>query len=330
MERVGLIGLGLVGAQRLQALRALESERKVEIVGFVDPNVEPECGPLLPPSYPDLSALLDADLDCLIISTPHDVAVDILRRCLPTGVRTLVEKPLGRSGAEANALLGYCVSEEQLFVGFNYRFLAGVGALLADVQDGLFGALISMSMVFGHGGAPGDEQTWKLDPRRAGSGCLLDPGIHLLNLLGLVAGSDIDVERAIRWSGFWNTGIDEEAHLLLASPRVPIVSLQLSLVRWRSTFRIEVHGVDGYGIVEGRGRSYGPQSYRRGRRWGWRDCETQAASEELVVSRAEDDSFARELDVLLGSAPSAVGVCGAREAVDTMRLFDRCMESLDG
>ena len=134
----------------------------------------------------------------------------------------LIEKPMGRDAGEALALMAAAQRPGQLRVGLNYRFFDGVEALLADVRAGNFGELISLDVVLGHGGSPGDERSWKLDPVRAGGGCLIDPGIHVLDLLLQIAGPEVEVVGARTWSGFWNTGIEEEAHLLFAGPVLPL------------------------------------------------------------------------------------------------------------
>ena len=40
---------------------------------------------------------------------------------------------------------------------------------------------------------PGQEKTWKLNEERAGGGCLIDPGIHLLDLCMLLAPDGLEV-----------------------------------------------------------------------------------------------------------------------------------------
>ena len=61
---------------------------------------------------------------------------------------------------------------------------------------------------------------------------------------------------------------------------------------------MRINGTDGYGIVTGRNRSYGKQQYTIGKRWGWREAESQAASE--VVELVDDglDVFKRETEAL--------------------------------
>jgi len=253
--------------------------------------------------------------------------VDIVSRLLPLGSRVLMEKPLGRSLAEAAHLVALAGEPGRLFVGFNYRFFEGIAALIRDARDGVFGELVSATIVLGHGGAPDMEKGWKFDPVKAGGGCLIDPGIHILDLLHQLFPAGLEVLRGAKWDGFWKTGIEEEVHLLLRSDTC-IISMQVSVVRWRSVFRFELHGTEGYGIVVGRGRSYGPQTYTRGRRWGWQSAANQEASEERVLVTDCSGSFREELRALFGSRETPLPPCDAAQAHTVMTTYDACLRAL--
>jgi predicted dehydrogenase len=208
--------------------------------------------------------------------------------------------------------------------------MAGVRHLVDDVAGGRLGEVVSVSLHLGHGGRPGDESTWKLDPARAGGGALLDPGIHLLDLALLLAGGPVVVAAAIGYRGFWRTGVEEECHVLMRAGGA-IVNAQASVVRWRSTFAVAAHGTDGYGIVSGRGRNYGPQTYVRGPRWGWLDRPSQAASEELVVTTDCEDVLATEIAAALGEPPETCApLADHTAALAALRLYDQARAFLDG
>ncbi|MEP6893891.1 MAG: Gfo/Idh/MocA family oxidoreductase [Gaiellaceae bacterium] len=326
-----LVGVGLIGGERLRALESLaEAGHDVDVVGVLDP-AHPELAAASrfePKLCSTLADVIAADPDWTFVATPHDVAVEYVPSLLQAGLQVLVEKPLGRTSVEAKMLANTRIDADQLRVGHNYRFFRGIEALLDDVEAGTFGELVSLNLVLGHGGSPGMEEGWKLDPQRAGGGALIDPGIHLLDLVRLVARAEVSVVGGSAWGGFWGTGIEEECHLLLRAASIPLISLEVSLVRWRSTFRMEVHGTEGYGLVEGRGRSYGVQTYRRGERWGWRSAPSQAESEQLVMESDGADVFQRELAALLFPTGSQrVHVCTADEAIENMELLDACRRS---
>lgn len=327
MTSVLVVGAGLIGSHRLEALEQLRvTGAALDILGVVDPRPRGELR--VPDSivqFPKMEDGLATGPDWVLVATPHDTAVTVAASALDAGANVFVEKPLGRTGLEARALADRADSVgRRLNVGMNYRFFDGVRALLADCSDGRFGDLISVDIELGHGGAPGDELTWKLNRVRAGGGCLIDPGIHVLDLATLVAGG-LTVCGAATWNGFWQTGIEEEAHLLLAGTRCPIVQVSISIVRWRSTFRFQLNGTDGYGIVTGRGRSYGSQSYRRGERWGWRRGGSQRETEQEVVTTDGDSVWVAELrSLFIERTPvSAPAVATAAEAVASMELLDR-------
>ena len=333
MIRIGFIGAGLIGKERVRATDILmRSGYPLRPVGILDPFA-PDTAALAASigmsRHADFAALLAQKPDWVVVSTPHDVAVLFCIQLLRAGVKVLVEKPLGRDLEEAQEVAREA-PPNSLWIGQNYRFYAGIATLLADVDTGWFGPITSISMQLAHGGGPKDKGTWKLDPTRAGGGVLIDPGIHLLDLINLIEKRPPTVIGGTTWSGFWNTGIEEDIRVLLKGEKAPVYDVNVSLVRWRSTCRIEVHGVDGYGVVEGRGRSYGPQRYWRGPRWGWQTHESQARSEEVLVETDGADVFVEEMRALLFDEVNIQGTkaCSLLEALDNMRLLDNIRSNI--
>lgn len=333
MIKVVLIGMGLIGQERLSALDKLSKRgRKIKVCGVFDPYCTKKT--YIARKYnvrflDNIENIYKLYPDWALIAVPHDNAVEMTKRALMNGVNVLVEKPLGRNLKESKVLLGYATRPDQLWVGFNYRFFDGVAMMLEDISRGKFGKLISINMVLGHGCYPQIKQTWKLDPVRSGGGCLIDPGIHLLDLCRIISNDKLEVKCGLKWSGFWKTGIEEECHILLYGGNKLLINLQLSIVRWRSSFRIEVNGEKGYGIITGRGRSYGNQVYVYGPRWGWQNNTSQRDSERLMIETTCEDVFVKELEALfyLNSKPS-IRPCSALEAVDNMRILEECRKKI--
>ena len=330
MRKVAVIGLGLIGLERLRAIKLLiDCGREIEITGIYDPfykDIEKLAKEYNTKAYSDLNELIKTDPIWFFVAIPHDVAVDIVIELLKKDFNVLIEKPLGRSVQEAKKIIKAIRRPEQLYVGFNYRYYDCISLAMKDVQDGKFGPLISVDVVMGHGGSADLLNSWKLDPKRAGGGCILDPGIHLLDLCKIIANNNIKPISGLSWEGFWQTGIEEEAHILFECNGF-IINLQVSIVKWRSTFILAIRGQEGYGIVSGRGRYYGRQSYIRGKRWGWLSGVSQRDSEELVLGTAADDSFTKELNALFFSEfHNYLKPCTAEEALETMELWEDCLK----
>ena len=331
--RIGFCGLGLIGTQRFQGIKSLqtsEPKKMIEIVGCYDPAYLDKQSKHEASEYSlaSLELLIKAEPDLVFVSTPHHAVTTICESLLSKGVRVHVEKPLGRDLTEAKYLCSLDNSGSLLTVGFNYRFFRGVEALLRDIHNGVFGEIISVEMILGHGGAPADQSSWKLDPLLAGGGSLLDPGVHLIDLCRQIA-PDLQLEYASSWSGYWNTGIEEEVTVAFSSKLVPSIIIKSSIVRWRSEFSLRVNGTFGYGLVQGRGRSYGNQTYIRGKRWGWTDGISQSESEELICVDECKDSFLREMAQLITPSETSTKVATALDGLLVMQSVDEIYSRID-
>ena len=264
----------------------------------------------------------------MMVALPHDSAAQVAAESLNNGAAVLMEKPMGRDLKEAERLLH--LGGDRLRVGFNYRFYKGISQSILDIRRGRFGKIVSIEFVLGHGCAPGQERTWKLDDLRAGGGCLIDPGVHLLDLCRELAPNGVKPVGGTSWAGFWNTGIEEEISSILQADGFSI-NLRISLVAWRSTFFMRINGTDGYGIVTGRNRSYGKQQYRTGTRWGWREAASQAASEVIELEDDGNDVFKHETEALLfggEGGPDWPRIATAHDALGVMKLLDEIRASL--
>lgn len=329
MTRVAVVGAGLIGRERLDALRMLAKRgRDVAVSGVFDANAE-QCRKsaedFQTKPFATLEAMLGDDPDWVVVALPHDIAVPIAHTILRSPASLLLEKPMGRDLKESREL--FETGGERLKAGFNYRYYAGIRKALQDFRAGRFGQTISIECQLGHGCAPGQEKTWKLNNQRAGGGCLIDPGVHLLDLCLLLAPDGLEVRGGTCWSGFWNTGIEEEVNIILAAAGFSI-TLHISIVQWRSAFRFAINGSDGYGVVTGRNRSYGPQTYTVGPRWGWQQARSQADSEKVEVQSDGMDVFADEMDALFfpecRDCPNSwPGPATCTEALQVMQLLDQ-------
>jgi predicted dehydrogenase len=294
MQRIGICGLGLIGRQRLDALLNL-GWKSSQIIVF-DPKISIENSGKFEVAN-SIDFILASEVDLAIIATPHDIAADLTRKFLDSGARVLMEKPMGRNLNEARNLHSL-ESAKNLSVGFNYRFMPSVQQAKSILEKGDLGEIHSVKMDLGHGGAPKDKTSWKLDPNAAGGGVILDPGIHLLDLIGYLFGleaSEIHFTGANSWKGFWDTGIEESANAI-GNFHGSLLNISVSIVAWRTRFEIEIIGTDGYLRLSGRGRTDGPQVLTIGRRWGWTNAKSQSDSEIVKVVATTDESLAIELE----------------------------------
>jgi predicted dehydrogenase len=186
------------------------------------------------------------DTDWAFVCTPPVVGAEIVDQLRDFNDRILimVEKP-------------YLGNEQDIYVGYNYRFYTGISMLLNDIFDEVFGDLISVNMTFGFMDTP--DSGWRRDPIQSGGGALLDLGVHLADLAMLISHGNLTRKTLVCNNN--KMGVDEESHILAKDNNGCIYNLQVSKVRQKSIFRIEVNGTKKRGLVEGRNRHYGRQVY---------------------------------------------------------------------
>jgi predicted dehydrogenase len=164
---------------------------------------------------------------------------------------------------------------------------------------------------------------------------LIDPGVHLLDLL-LCLSPGAACREVVATRGFWKTGIEEDVAALFSDGPL-LATLRVSHIRWINTFRIELMGEDGYALVEGRGGTYGPMSLRLGKRWGWNDGSkrSQRETEEVTdfgsANQSLEDELRAVVDIWNGATPPSGQPHPATidEALAVAALSDSMYRALD-
>jgi predicted dehydrogenase len=297
--RIVVVGMGLIGRQRAEALVELSGSMPVRLVATVDPEAEGLEGAQ---HRAALDALEEDAYDAAVIAVPHDMAAPLASAVLAQGKPVLLEKPLGVDAQAAREITAKAEAVElPSFVGYNYRFLPTMVVAFDAIAQGSLGRLRNIDLLIGHGGHPDSAIGWKLRPERAGGGVLLDPGVHLLDLL-LCLAPEARCQYTDATRGFWGTGIEEDLVAAFSADQL-VATVRVSHIRWVNTFRIEIGGEDGYAIVEGRGGTYGPQTVRLGRRWAWRDGGgvSQRETEDVRDFGLENRSLRDELAAVVAA-----------------------------
>lgn len=179
--RLGFLGVGWIGRHRMEAI--LRSE-VAEIAAVADPdeNAMDAALALVPSARraSTLDELLASGLDGVVIATPSAQHTDETVRALEHGVAVFCQKPLGRSGDEtARAVEAARRANRLLGIDFSYRATAAVRAIAPVVRHEL-GHVYAADLVFHN--AYGPDKPWFFDPALSGGGCLIDLGIHLIDL----------------------------------------------------------------------------------------------------------------------------------------------------
>ena len=180
--RVGFLGTGWIGRHRMEAMVATGA---VEAVAIADPD--PQCADLaaqIAPGaaiLPDLDALLEQELDGLVIATPSALHAEQSIAALDRGIAVFCQKPLGRNHAEARAVIEAARAADRLLaVDLSYRRTAAVEAIAPAIRGGELGTIFAADLTFHN--AWGPDKPWFFDRAQSGGGCVVDLGVHLVDL----------------------------------------------------------------------------------------------------------------------------------------------------
>lgn len=179
--RLGFLGVGWIGRNRLEAVAR---SGIADVVGVSDPAPENALAASATtgcPAVDSLEQLLELGLDGLVIATPSGLHAAQALEALEWGVAVFCQKPLGRTAAETSEVVeAACRADRLLGVDLSYRFVEGARRIRGLVQAGELGPVYATDLVFHN--AYGPDKPWFYDPALSGGGCVIDLGIHLVDL----------------------------------------------------------------------------------------------------------------------------------------------------
>jgi predicted dehydrogenase len=180
--RLGFAGVGWIGRNRLEAIARSDL---AEIVAVTDPTIEAGHKAIeLAPGAMQVGGyeeLLRQELDGIVIATPSALHAAQATAALERGIAVFCQKPLARTGAETRGVIDAARAADRLLgADLSYRFTEGMQRIQKLIQDGALGRVYAVEAVFHN--AYGPDKPWFYDAKQAGGGCLLDLGIHLVDL----------------------------------------------------------------------------------------------------------------------------------------------------
>jgi L-arabinose 1-dehydrogenase len=223
MLHIGMIGLGVIsryytaaldraGRARLAAVCDLNPERLAQYRGR---GVR---------EFIHYGRLLEsAEVDAVLINAPNDLHFAIARAALEAGRHVCCEKPLTTRTADALELLEIAARMGRtLFTAFHRRYNVNLRRRLPELLNRSTIASVTadyLELIQEHAGA----DSWYLDPKRCGGGCIADNGPNVFDSLRSFLGplsvvssriarqNGVDVKASLRLVG--EGGIPVEVNL---------------------------------------------------------------------------------------------------------------------
>lgn len=201
--RLGYVGLGWIGRHRMEAM---VETGLAEVAAISDPS--PDALEPVVSGHPDAAVcrdfdqLLRQDLDGVVIATPSALHARQAIAALQAGKAVFCQKPVGRSAPETAQVVDAARKAGRLLsADMSYRYTAGMRAIGDLLDQGRLGDIHYVDLTFHN--AYGPDKAWFYDPELAGGGCVMDLGVHLVDLAQQVMGGAqvIEVEADLYHQG---------------------------------------------------------------------------------------------------------------------------------
>ena len=179
--RLGFLGVGNIGLKRLMAIDDSGMANTIAICDLSEDCLS-EAVEAIPRSCAvrNPEELFSYDLDGIIIATPNALHAEQSIAALEAGMAVFCQKPLGCSTEETKQIIRTAEKADKLLaVDFSYRFT--YFKIIYDlIRQRALGDIYGINLVFHNGYGPG--KAWFYDPAKSGGGCVIDLGIHLIDL----------------------------------------------------------------------------------------------------------------------------------------------------
>jgi predicted dehydrogenase len=257
--KIGIIGCGFIGHKRAKHIG------ECQLVACADKNLESaqkladnyQCCEVFA-DWKDM--LSDANIDIIIIATPHNMLAEMTLAAVTAKKHVLVEKPAAIHSSELPRIIELADTNNVLVrVGFNHRYHRALCKAREIIKAGQLGNLMFLRARYGHGGRTGYDKEWRADPKLSGGGELIDQGVHIIDLARHFLGEFTDIT-GYAHTYYWDMPVDDNAFLLLKTKDKQVAFLHASCTEWKNLFSLEIYGHNGKLAIDGLGGSYGTET----------------------------------------------------------------------
>jgi predicted dehydrogenase len=191
MLKTAVVGLGWWGRQ---IVTSLEGSDEITVTHGVDVDVASaapfaaEMNIALKPGYDE--ALADADIDAVILATPHGLHEEQVMQAAKAGKQIFCEKPLALTAAAAERMLAACEAAGiTLGIGHERRYEPALEELHRMAGAGDLGCIQHLEVNWSHNlFAAAPAGGWRQDKAQAPAGTLTALGVHITDFMQTIAG----------------------------------------------------------------------------------------------------------------------------------------------
>jgi predicted dehydrogenase len=176
------LGVGWIGKNRLEAV-ATSGAAEIAMVADPVPGALQAASVVVPDAElsDSFEELLAQPLDGVVIATPSALHAGQAIAALERGMAVFCQKPLARTAAETRRVVDAARAADRLLsVDLSYRYTEAMVRIRELIHAGAIGRVHAVDLVFHN--AYGPDKPWFYERALSGGGCVMDLGIHLIDL----------------------------------------------------------------------------------------------------------------------------------------------------
>lgn len=204
MINVGIIGCGKIAQTR--HLPEYAANPNVNIAGLYDMNfarAQELADTYLCHVYQSVEEILsDPSIDAVSICAINNAHAELSIKALESGKHVLCEKPMATTLQDCENMVKAAEKAGKfLMIGQNQRLAPAHMKAKELISQGVIGKIVAFRTTFGHGGpetwsVDGGKGTWFFDKKKASMGAMADLGIHKIDLIRYLCGTDVSAVTA--------------------------------------------------------------------------------------------------------------------------------------
>ena len=232
----GIMGCGWVARDYAGPAIVASGNGRVAALYDPDPSSLARAGALFPEAtaYADIDAFLATPgLAAAYVAAPNHAHRALVEAAARAGLAVLCEKPMATTFADADAMVAACARAGVRYAtAFDQRFHAAHQAMARLIAEGRLGTVTAVRIVYAcwlpadWAVAGGDN--WRIDPKRAGGGALMDLAPHGLDLAATLLREPLVDVAAMGQGRVHHYGVEDGAVLLARSRSGVLVQMHVA------------------------------------------------------------------------------------------------------
>jgi len=262
--RVAILGLGSYGTRVADAMQACTRAKLVGAISGTPAKLkdwqskygipEKNCY-----NYENFDSIKNnPDIDAVYVITPNSLHKPFSIRVAKAGKHVICEKPMALNAAEGQEMVDFCKKANvKLLVGYRMHLEPKTLEIIRMRKAGEFGKTLFFQGLCGF--QIGDPTQWRLDPKLAGGGSLMDIGIYAVNGSRYMLGEEptwVTAQEVKNDPVKFKEGVDETITFQLGFPSGAVASC-LSTYSMNNLDRFFLNGEKGFAEMQP-STGYGP------------------------------------------------------------------------